>query len=149
MDGVRLPDRDGPAAGPDAAFRGALPFPQFLAFIASGIAALVQRAPTAPPPSSDLTAGPPQRSSAAHKHSCYRGRQGPVAAGLPQSAPGVPIRAPYEHGHAVAIVRTARLVYGNGDERPAGPGEGGPFMRPAGPSDQYPASISLSWIDGS
>src|SRR5262249_26002115 len=34
--------------GQYAAFRGALPFPQFLAFIAVGIAALVHRAPTAP-----------------------------------------------------------------------------------------------------
>src|ERR1039457_6491654 len=33
--------------GQYAAFRGALPFPQFLAFIAIGIAALVHRAPTA------------------------------------------------------------------------------------------------------
>ena len=31
--------------GQYAAFRGALPFPQFLAFIAVGIAALVHRAP--------------------------------------------------------------------------------------------------------
>jgi hypothetical protein len=34
-----------------AAFRGALPFPQFLAFIAIGIAALMRRAPAEPPPS--------------------------------------------------------------------------------------------------
>ena len=33
--------------GQYAAFRGALPFPQFLAFIAIGIAALVHRAPAA------------------------------------------------------------------------------------------------------
>jgi hypothetical protein len=44
--------------GQYAAFRGALPFPQFLAFIAVGIAALVQRAPTAPSPSSELDGGP-------------------------------------------------------------------------------------------
>jgi hypothetical protein len=44
--------------GQYAAFRGALLFPQFLAFIAVGIAALVQRAPTAPPPSSELDGGP-------------------------------------------------------------------------------------------
>jgi hypothetical protein len=37
--------------GQYAAFRGALPFPQFLAFIAIGIAALVHRAPTVPSPS--------------------------------------------------------------------------------------------------
>ena len=36
--------------GQYAAFRGALPFPQFLAFIAIGIAALAHRAPTALPP---------------------------------------------------------------------------------------------------
>jgi hypothetical protein len=36
--------------GQYAAFRGALPFPQFLAFIATGIAALVHRAPTVPSP---------------------------------------------------------------------------------------------------
>ena len=36
--------------GQYAAFRGALPFPQFLAFIAVGIAELVHRAPTAPTP---------------------------------------------------------------------------------------------------
>ena len=33
--------------GQYAAFRGALPFPQFLAFIAMGIAALVHRTPAA------------------------------------------------------------------------------------------------------
>jgi hypothetical protein len=37
--------------GQYAAFRGALPFPQFLAFIALGIAALVQRAPAVLSPS--------------------------------------------------------------------------------------------------
>ena len=37
--------------GQYAAFRGALPFPQFLAFIAVGIAALVRRAPAQPPSS--------------------------------------------------------------------------------------------------
>ena len=37
--------------GQYAAFRGALPFPQFLAFIAIGIAALARRAPAEPPPS--------------------------------------------------------------------------------------------------
>jgi hypothetical protein len=37
--------------GQYAAFRGALPFPQFLAFIAIGIAALVHRTPTVPSPS--------------------------------------------------------------------------------------------------
>jgi hypothetical protein len=37
--------------GQYAAFRGALPFPQFLAFIAIGIAALVHRTPTALSPS--------------------------------------------------------------------------------------------------
>ncbi len=36
--------------GQYAAFRGALPFPQFLAFIAVGIAELVHRAPAAPTP---------------------------------------------------------------------------------------------------
>ena len=36
--------------GQYAAFRGALPFPQFLAFIAIGIAALVHRTPTVPSP---------------------------------------------------------------------------------------------------
>jgi hypothetical protein len=36
--------------GQYAAFRGALPFPQFLAFIAIGIAALAHRAPATPPP---------------------------------------------------------------------------------------------------
>jgi len=36
--------------GQYAAFRGALPFPQFLAFIAIGVAALMDRAPTAPSP---------------------------------------------------------------------------------------------------
>jgi hypothetical protein len=44
--------------GQYAAFRGALPFPQFLAFIAIGIAALVHRAPAAPAPSSELDGGP-------------------------------------------------------------------------------------------
>jgi hypothetical protein len=44
--------------GQYAAFRGALPFPQFLAFIAVGIAALVHRAPAAPAPSSELDGGP-------------------------------------------------------------------------------------------
>jgi hypothetical protein len=39
--------------GQYAAFRGALPFPQFLAFIALGIAALMRRAPAGPPPSSE------------------------------------------------------------------------------------------------
>jgi len=34
--------------GQYAAFRGALPFPQFLAFLAIGIAALAHRAPAAP-----------------------------------------------------------------------------------------------------
>ena len=43
--------------GQYAAFRGALPFPQFLAFIAVGIAALVHRAPAAPSPSSELDGG--------------------------------------------------------------------------------------------
>ena len=37
--------------GQYAAFRGALPFPQFLAFLALGIAALAHRAPATPPPS--------------------------------------------------------------------------------------------------
>jgi hypothetical protein len=36
--------------GQYAAFRGALPFPQFLAFVAIGIAALVHRTPTVPSP---------------------------------------------------------------------------------------------------
>src|SRR5215470_3437426 len=36
--------------GQYAAFRGALPFPQFLAFIAIGIAALAHREPTTLPP---------------------------------------------------------------------------------------------------
>jgi hypothetical protein len=36
--------------GQYAAFRGALPFPQFLAFIAMGVAALMHWAPTAPSP---------------------------------------------------------------------------------------------------
>jgi hypothetical protein len=36
--------------GQYAAFRGALPFPQFIAFIAIGIAALVHRRPTVPSP---------------------------------------------------------------------------------------------------
>ena len=36
--------------GQYAAFRGALPFPQFLAFIAVGVAALAHQAPTAPLP---------------------------------------------------------------------------------------------------
>ena len=36
--------------GQYAAFRGALPFPQFLAFISIGLAALARRAPTALPP---------------------------------------------------------------------------------------------------
>ena len=36
--------------GQYAAFRGALPFPQFLAFIAIGIAALVHRTPAVPSP---------------------------------------------------------------------------------------------------
>jgi hypothetical protein len=41
--------------GQYAAFRGALPFPQFLAFIAVGIAVLVRRAPSAGPvPSREL-----------------------------------------------------------------------------------------------
>ena len=35
--------------GQYAAFRGALPFPQFLAFLAIGIAALAHRTPTASP----------------------------------------------------------------------------------------------------
>ena len=46
--------------GQYAAFRGALPFPQFLAFIVVGIAALVHRAPTMPSPSRDQT-GPSRR----------------------------------------------------------------------------------------
>ena len=36
--------------GQYAAFRGALPFPQFLAFIAVGVTAPAHRAPTAPLP---------------------------------------------------------------------------------------------------
>lgn len=43
--------------GQYAAFRGALPFPQFLAFLAIGIAALARRAPAALPP--QATAGTP------------------------------------------------------------------------------------------
>jgi len=43
--------------GQYAAFRGALPFPQFLAFIAIGVAALAHRAPAASPP--QATAGLP------------------------------------------------------------------------------------------
>ncbi len=41
--------------GQYAAFRGALPFPQFIAFIAVGVAALVHRAPTVPSPSREPT----------------------------------------------------------------------------------------------
>jgi len=45
--------------GQYAAFRGALPFPQFLAFIALGIAALVRRAPGAGGPSPGREPGEP------------------------------------------------------------------------------------------
>ena len=49
-----------------AAFRGALPFPQFLAFIAIGIAALAHRAPTALPPQAIVGIPGPDRLSARH-----------------------------------------------------------------------------------
>jgi hypothetical protein len=52
--------------GQYAAFRGALPFPQFLAFIAIGIAALAHRAPTAPPPQAIVGIPGPDRLSARH-----------------------------------------------------------------------------------
>ena len=42
--------------GQYAAFRGALPFPQFLAFIAIGIVALVHRTPTVTSPSREPAA---------------------------------------------------------------------------------------------
>ena len=44
--------------GQYAAFRGALPFPQFLAFLALGIAALVRRAPAARRPAANLANRP-------------------------------------------------------------------------------------------
>lgn len=52
--------------GQYAAFRGALPFPQFLAFIAIGIAALAHRAPTALPPQATVGIPGPDRLSARH-----------------------------------------------------------------------------------
>ena len=52
--------------GQYAAFRGALPFPQFLAFIAIGIAALAHRAPTALPPQAIVGIPGPDRLSARH-----------------------------------------------------------------------------------
>ena len=47
IDGIRLPGRDGPAAGPARRIPWRVPVSQFLAFIAVGIAALAHRAPTA------------------------------------------------------------------------------------------------------
>jgi hypothetical protein len=55
VDGVRLPDREVLLLDQYAAFRGALPFPQFLAFIAVGIAVLVHPAPTVPSRSREPT----------------------------------------------------------------------------------------------
>ena len=52
--------------GQYAAFRGALPFPQFLAFIAIGTAALAPRAPTALPPQATVGIPGPDRLSARH-----------------------------------------------------------------------------------
>jgi hypothetical protein len=52
--------------GQYAAFRGALPFPQFLAFITTGIAALAHRAPAAPPPQAIAGIPGPDRLSAHH-----------------------------------------------------------------------------------
>ena len=52
--------------GQYAAFRGALPFPQFLAFIAVGIAALAQRASAALPPHATAGIPGPDRLSARH-----------------------------------------------------------------------------------
>jgi hypothetical protein len=52
--------------GQYAAFRGALPFPQFLAFIAIGIAALAHRAPAALPPQATVGMPGPDRLTAHH-----------------------------------------------------------------------------------
>jgi hypothetical protein len=52
--------------GQYAAFRGALPFPQFLAFTALGIAALAHRAPTALPP--QATVGIPSQDRLTVRH---------------------------------------------------------------------------------
>lgn len=49
--------------GQYAAFRGALPFPQFLAFLALGIAALVRRAPAGRRPAANRA----NRPSATHR----------------------------------------------------------------------------------
>jgi hypothetical protein len=52
--------------GQYAAFRGALPFPQFLAFIAIGIAALAHHAPTTLPPQATVGIPGPDRRTARH-----------------------------------------------------------------------------------
>jgi len=52
--------------GQYAAFHGALPFPQFLAFIAIGIAALAHRTPTALPPQAIAGIPGPDKLSARH-----------------------------------------------------------------------------------
>ncbi len=54
--------------GQYAAFRGALPFPQFLAFIAIGIAALVHRAPAALSPGPERPNWPPATDSLVVQH---------------------------------------------------------------------------------
>ena len=52
--------------GQYAAFRGTLPFPQFLAFIAVGIAALAHRAPAALPPQVIVGTPGPDRLFSSH-----------------------------------------------------------------------------------
>ena len=52
--------------GQYAVFRGALPFPQFLAFIAVGIAALAHPAPATLPPQATVGIPGPERLSARH-----------------------------------------------------------------------------------
>lgn len=52
--------------GQYVAFRGALPFPQFLAFLAIGIAALAHRAPAAPPPEATADLPGPDRLFSRH-----------------------------------------------------------------------------------
>jgi hypothetical protein len=52
--------------GQYAAFHGASPFPQFLAFIAIGIAALAHRAPAALPPQATAGIPGPDKLSARH-----------------------------------------------------------------------------------
>ena len=107
--------------GQYAAFRGALPFPQFLAFIAIGIAALAHRAP-----------GAPWRPGSGRAGCRARSPQGLISAADPARVPDSPQSAP------AAPLPTRRRAA----ETATRTGQPGPMPRPKTGSRRRPGRVA-------